>query len=318
MLVPAEDALSVFVPDKWEANRQSADERRQADIYRALVAKKIKKAQKENHAAQQKTQRFYDVERKELYLMKLRIANNENRAKALKLQNNLLFTIFWIVLSTVGLAVIVLYRWRIEHEKRTLQIHRAAFVAREQEKMRFSRELHDDFQSTLSIIHMLAVHEYDQSPQNKHLVELKNSSKNAMHEIRKFSDNLYPREINTEGCIESLITLIRRTNEKNKAITFFLHTVDFECDKDHQMVLYRSVEELVKNTLSSSNAIEVEVTLRKVNNRIELLYLERGISKKHQKRDKKGIQEHVHALGGKFIKKRGCVDNCEFQVIFSG
>lgn len=315
-LLPMQGLSTVVVPKEMESNVGGMDERRRADIYRALVDKKIKKVQKVNEAAQQKIHQIYEVERKVAHLGELRMANNEHQSIALKLQNNLLLTILWVVLTTIGLLGFLLYRRRIDHEKRSLQFHRASFAAREQEKLRFSRELHDDFQSTLSIIHMMAVHEYDQSPHNKRLEELKNSSKNAMQEIRKLSDDLYPREINTEGCIESLHALIRRMNKENKSLNFFLKADDFECDKDLQMVLYRSVEELVKNSLSFSDALEVEVSLRKVNKGIELNYVERGILSSPQNRDVTVLKESIHGIGGKFKVKKNSEDNYGFRVLF--
>ncbi|MEN9399110.1 MAG: hypothetical protein RL632_211 [Bacteroidota bacterium] len=316
-LVPMQDLSSVVVSKVLESNVGGRDDRHRADIYRALVAKKIKTIQKENDDARQKIQEIYEVEHKELHLGRLRISNNEHRAIALKLQNNLLLTSLWVVLTSIGLLAFLLYRRRVEHEKRSLQFRRASFAAREQEKLRFSRELHDDFQSTLSIIHMMAVHEYDQSPENLRLTELKNSSKNAIQEIRKLSDDLYPREINTEGCIESLNALLRRTNKENKRLTFFMKADDFECDKDFQIVLYRSVELLVKNTLSFSDAIEVEVSLRKMKHGVELHYMENGISMSRQKRDATKVRESIQNIGGKFSEEQVSADKCSFRLFFS-
>lgn len=316
-IVSTQDPISVSVSTILKANPGAMDDRHKADIYRRLVAEKLKKAQQLNEVAHQKILRLYEVERKEKYLVKLRIANNEDKAEALKLQNDLLLTVLWTVVVIVSVSVIVFYRRRIEREKSSLRLYRATFTAREQEKLRFSRELHDDFQSTLSIIHMIAVYEYDHSPQNKRLEELKNSSKNVIQEVRKLSNELYPREINTEGCVESLHALIQRTNKENKSLTFIIKANDFECDKDLQIVLYRSVEELVKNTLSSSYAKEVEMSLKILNGGIELNYVERGISRAHQKRDFKVLRDRIQGFGGKFIEKNVSEGKCEIRVLFS-
>jgi signal transduction histidine kinase len=317
-LVPNGVVRSVLVSEQLEPNWQRNADRRWADHYRAIADKKIRKAHKENKAVERKIHSLYEVERKEIDLGKLRMANNENRALSLKLQNNLLLASLWTILTTVAIALIVLFRWRIEHEKRSLQIRRAAFAAREKEKLRFSRELHDDFQSTLSIIHMIAVHEYEKSPQNKRLVELKTSSKHVMEEIRKMSDVLYPREINTEGWHESLNSLIRRRNEESPAVTFFLIADAFECDKDLQLAIYRGIEELIYNTNTSSTAKEVFLSLRKVKKGIELGYMVGVGAKNHHESDAKMIQERMHGLGGKYLRKRSFVDNCEFKVLFCG
>ncbi len=316
MLVPDDDDPTVFVPLELDTYSRHIDERHRADILRSVVAEKMKKARKQNELAQQKIQRLYEVERKEKHLVKLLMANKEHRADALKLQNNLLLAVLWFVLLVVSISVIVLYRRRIEREKSSLLMHRAAFTARENEKFRFSRELHDDFQATLSIMHMMAVHEHDKSPENQHLAELKRTSKNAIHEIRKISDVLYPREINTEGWLASLNALIRRTNEKSTDLAFCLTTDVQECDKDLQLPIYRSVEELIQNALLSSSAKEVVVSLRKLNKGFELHYSESGLSENQKKRDLQALQVSIQRLGGKLVVKRPFLNKCEFKVFF--
>jgi signal transduction histidine kinase len=216
----------------------------------------------------------------------------------------------------VIIALIVFYRWRFEHEKRSLQVRRATFAAREQEKLRFSRELHDDFQSTLSIIHMMASHEHTKSPDNNHFEELKNSAKNAMREIRKMSEVLYPSEINTEGLFESLKSLIKRKNDSNSSVFFHLSAKYFDCDKALQLVIYRSVEDLIEETVKFSRAKEVYVAVNLIKKRIELCYTEKGNDIIREELDFQIIHERISALGGKLIVVRVHSNLSEIKVIY--
>lgn len=314
--MPQNQTVNFIEANDYSIGNNSSNEKFLVDNFRNAKVLEIAAANKRIQHIRMKLQSIYDVKFKENNLVELRIANNAERGYQLKLQNNLLLLGLWsaVVIITFSLLVFI---WNKKVRKlRAQQLSRAAFNAREEEKLRFSRELHDDFQSTLSIIHMMAVHEYDKSPENQVFETITHSSKNAVNEIRKMSDVLYPSEINTKGWIASINSLTSRTNEKNRSVKFYLVAEGFECKKDIQLVIFRTVEELIKHTLKSSSTKEVYVSLRKMKKRIELSYVEKEVDNNQQVRDMKSIQEQILLMGGKFVVKRNFTNDYVCKVFF--
>ena len=314
--VPKNQVVNFFESNDYSIEKDMSNVKSLVDNFRNTKVFEIAAANKRIQDIRNKLQSIYDVKLKENNLVELRIANNAERGYQLKLQNNLLLLGLWsaVVIITFSLLVFI---WNKKARKlRAQQLSRAAFNAREEEKFRFSRELHDDFQSTLSIIHMMAVHEYDKSPENQVFETIKHSSKNAVNEIRKMSDVLYPSEINTKGWIASINSLISKTNEKNSGVKFHLVAEGFECKKDIQLVIFRTVEELINHTLKSSNTKEVFVSLRKIKKRIELSYTEKGMDKNQQVHTMKLIQDRIMLMGGIVVVKRNFTNDCVCKVFF--
>jgi len=290
------------------------------DKFKNAKVLEIAEARKKNQNLLKKLQKMYDVTLKENQLVELRIANNAERGFQLTLRNKLLFLGIWISIALVSLILIVVFWNKRVHKIRAQQFSKAAFDAREEEKRRFSRELHDDFQATLSIIHIMAAHEYTLAPENKNYETITTMTKTAMNEIRSISKELYPSDIKTLGLLESLQSLVDRTNSSQTTTQFRIHGVDFECTSELCITWFRIVQKLIKNTLNVSGARVVSMSFRIHKNGIELVYTEsdfdqKGKPSKFYLRD---VRDFIHSLGGISEMNRTKEGVCGLVVFFEG
>jgi signal transduction histidine kinase len=318
--IPESQAMNFTAPSVYDLGQEKSQDKFQLDVFKKAQLSELAAASERINEVRKKWQSMFDVKLKENHLVELRIANNEEHGYQLKLRNNLLL----IGLGT-ALAVIVIVLmgiiWRKKVLKlRALQMSRAAFDAREEEKLRFSRELHDNFQATLSIIHIMAAHEFTKDPENRNYEMITKNTKTAISEIRSISKELYPSEIKTLGLLESLQSLIDRTNARQTETHFRLYGDDFECTSALCMTWFRIVQKLMKNTLNVSSASAVSMTFMTKPNGIDLVYTETQFDQKGVPTEKElgFVREFIQSLGGKFTFNRSINEDCVFVVFFEG
>jgi len=316
------DTISeIDVQKLTESNVNTFKERKglekfQVDSFRKSKENDIQVANVKIKHMQGKMQDLFEVERKEIKVRKLLIAKNKERVLHLKLRKNLILMGFFTVLIVSATALFVFFRYKKEQKILARQISRLAFITGEEEKLRFSRELHDDFQATLSIIHIMAAYEFRRSPENKNYGELKNRSNAAITEIRKISEDLYPSEINTVGLLESLKSLVKRTNAHQTMTKFCLQGDEIECTSDVRMMWYRIVQKLMNNSLKHSSAKEVTMAFSVQAKGFELVYSELKYNQKDSPRklELDVVKNLIHSLGGKLTVKSQIIDTYDFVV----
>ena len=286
------------------------------DAFRKSQELTIKEQGEKIQRKRRKIHALFAVEQKERKVWKLRYAKNRQYVLQLKLRKELLLTIFLIVLIFIAFALFVFLYYKKEQKILAIELSRLVFIAGEEEKLRFSRELHDDFQATLSIMHIMAAYEFRRSPENKNYGELKNRSNAAITEIRKISEDLYPSEIKTVGLLESLKSLVKRTNAHQTMTKFCLQGDEIECTSDMRMMWYRIVQKLMNNTLKHSSAKEVTMAFSVQAKGFELVYSELMYNHKDSPRklDLDVVKNLIHSLGGKLTVKSQTIDTYDFVV----
>jgi signal transduction histidine kinase len=316
--IPENKALTSFEPSEYEIRKETSNDKLLVDNFRKEQLIEIEAASQRIEDNRKKLQSFFDVKVKENNLVELRIANNVQRSFQLKLRNNLLLASLLTTIGLMAIILLVIVRNKRELKLRAQQVSRASFNAREKEKMRFSRELHDDFQSTLSIIHIMATHEFTHAPENKNYETIAKKTKTAMNVIRNISKDLYPTEIKTQGLLESLKSLIERTNARQMMTVFHLLGDDFECTSELRMTWYRIVQKLMNNTLNASKAQDVTIVLRIKANGIELVYTESNYEQKGASSEFHlgSVRELIHSLGGELSINNQANSKCEIIVFF--
>lgn len=316
--VPENKPLTILKSVDYAHGNETYNDKLSADNFRKSKVFEIAVASKKINDLRKKLRSMYDVTMKENRLVELRIANNAERVYRLKLRNNLLLLGIWISIALITLVLLVIIWNKKVVRLRAQQLTRAAFDAREEEKLRFSRELHDDFQATLSIIHIMATQEFTKAPENKNYEMITENSKTAISEIRSISKELYPTEINTLGLFESLHSLIERTNARQITTHFRLHGEDIECTGAMRMTWFRVVQKLMKNTVNVSNASEVSMAFTTKANGMELAYTELMFNQKDASDEMslKLVSEFIQSLGGKFSFFKSINGDCGYIVFF--
>ncbi len=293
-------------------------EKFQVDSFRKSKENDIHLANVKIKHMQGKMHDLFEVERKEIKVRELLIAKNKERVWHLKLRKNLILIGFFTVFIVSATALFLFLRYKKEQKILAHQISRLVFLAGEEEKLRFSRELHDDFQATLSIIYIMSTYEFRKSPENVNYTEVKDRSNAAITEIRKISEELYPSEIKTVGLLESMKSLVKRTNALQTETNFHVHVDEMNCSSELRMIWYRIVQKLINDTLKNSSAQEVVMKLSTKAKGFELVYKELKFDQNASQRDLEFglVSELVHALGGKFSFNSQTIDAYDFVVFF--
>ena len=316
--LPENQPLIILDSADYTLGNEMRNYKLRADNFRNAKVFEIAVASEKINVLRKKMQSKYNETMKENHLVELRIANNAERGFRLKLRNNLLLLGVWIFIALIALVLLVIIWNKKVVSLRAQQLTRATFDAREEEKLRFSRELHDDFQATLSIIHIMATQEFTKAPENKNYEMITKNTKTAISEIRSISKELYPTEINTIGLFESLHSLIERTNARQITTHFRLHGDDIECTVALRMTWFRVVQKLMKNTINVSNASEVSMAFATKANGMELAYTELMFNQKDASDEMslKLLSEFIQSLGGKFSFYRSINGDCGYIVFF--
>ncbi len=277
----------------------------QLDQYKTLMQEELQKTISRNDKAYEQLQKRFDVHHKQERISKLRIIQKVQEVRKFTLQNFLL--ILGIGFIFVFLSLIFLFRRRKKKEdlKTSAAMYRARFHAIEKEKLRFSREIHDGLQGTLSMIHLMSNREMIHAPTNENLRTVSSLSKKAMNSSSGMSKDLYPSDINVQGLAFSLNAFVERMNEIQEKTRFFCNVPTIDYTPEIGIALYRISEELITNTLRHADATEAHLDIKIKNRGIDFIFYDNGVGMELNTIffgvGVTSIEERVHAIGGKFL-----------------
>lgn len=201
---------------------------------------------------------------------------------------SIIFTVlaFFVLIVTIVIFIYFsrkkIFKQEIELQKEMLN---QIINAREQERIRISRDLHDDVSSKLTAISM-HVYLLGQNDINQHSrIEMSSDIFNACQQLiestRRISHNLMPPVLDNLGldfAIKDLCQEYNKTNSLN--ITYKnKHGQDFfaELIKEYQIHLYRIIQELITNSIKHGKASEIILNFNCSDDVKKLIYLDNGI-----------------------------------------
>jgi signal transduction histidine kinase len=192
--------------------------------------------------------------------------------------------------------------------KKNEDIKAALFKGQTIERKRVAIELHDNLSSLLSAVNMsmqhintenLSLSEQSVYRNVRHLVQ------NAYAEVRNISHNILPTELEKEGLISTLTSLIDKLNQ-NSPLQFSLMVAGMErrLPLEIEFNVYSMVFELINNAIKHSKATLVVISLRRTHSEVELTVTDDGIGliESSAKRGVglQNIQTRLESLGGTF------------------
>lgn len=197
-----------------------------------------------------------------------------------------------------------------EADRRILQ---AVIDTEENERKRFSRELHDGLGPIMSAVklyfHLLADNKEPEKKSN--LLDRGNRSiDEGILLLREISNNLSPRVLNDFGIVSAINNFINLLNETEKLFIDFKYNADKRYDKNIEITLYRITTELINNTMkyAGTNKAEVRLNYWYESSLIILEYRDfgKGFEPEENISSKKGlglvnIQQRVNSLNGKLV-----------------
>mgnify|MGYP006285607479 CR=1 FL=1 len=227
----------------------------------------------EKQQALQELDRKYQLVRKERQIQDQRasLIMKENEIK----QKNTAIIIGTVALVLAVIILILLYiilrnRKRIQekelqrmHSERDKEVIKALLEGEEKERKRIARELHDGINGNLAALKM-------------NLGDKKDSEYNVlldqtMNEVRNISHNLMPDMVQKFGLKEALENYISSLERKGSVkIHFQFIPEDVKLHQELSINIYRITQELIKNSLTHSEAKEILIQLTLSNEIIQL------------------------------------------------
>ncbi|SDF21246.1 Signal transduction histidine kinase [Epilithonimonas hungarica] len=234
---------------------------------------------------------IYDVEVDYLnQLNKMQQLELEKKELAISNKNIWLFFLSIMFLMIFG-GLYLLYRnhqnkQEVKLQKTIIELTKkksnAALEAEIQERKRIGRELHDSLGYLLSLAGLNASvlqkrKDISDEKKNELLNSLMESINDAFDEVRSISHNLAPSLLSEQGLKGALKNISDRVNQSNKLkMSFDTFGLNHKLDDLMENVLYRTLQEIVNNTIKHAEASELFIQIAKDNNQITLMAEDNG------------------------------------------
>jgi len=178
-------------------------------------------------------------------------------------------------------AILSIGRDTTERKQMERKILSAVINAEEKERERVSKEIHDGLGPLLSTIKLYVNELEDEETPNEDKKELLAQTNELINEAisssRAISNNLTPRIILDYGLVKALESFTRKINITQKIqIIFENRGFPERMDLTTELILYRIITELINNTLKHAGAHKIEIYLEKVDDSLQITYMDDG------------------------------------------
>lgn len=168
----------------------------------------------------------------------------------------------------------------IDRERSERRVLHAIINTEENERKRFAKDLHDDLGPLLSTVKMSvsALTERAKSPTDKKILDNTNHIVNeALNTIKNISNTLSPHILTNFGLVSATSSFISKINQtKSVSISFDTNLKEERLNPDVEVALYRSVCELINNSIKHSGAANIDIEMNLHGNFLILQYTDNG------------------------------------------
>jgi len=191
--------------------------------------------------------------------------------------------------AILGNAVDITQRKEMEEalrasEKRCCFLSRQVIEAQENEKKRFSREMHDGLGQTLAAIKFRAqgysrLNKEDAGVKNGEMDSLIQMIQSSIEEARKIQNDLRPAHIDELGLLTTMSGFCKRFQDTYRDIRLIPRLEVYEQDVPEYLKapVYRIFQEAMNNAAKHSSARQIIVSFRNAKDRIELSVEDDGV-----------------------------------------
>jgi signal transduction histidine kinase len=175
------------------------------------------------------------------------------------------------------------YMKQVELQTRTQEkaLLNAVLKAEERERRRFATEIHDGLGPLLSTIKMSVSSLTAVETNPLSLSVIKNTNmviSEAIKSVQEISNNLSPHILNNFGVGKAIRNFVNKVNQtKGLKIVFKTDVMDIRFSPGLEVVVYRSVCELLNNSIKHSGATRVDVEVNRSGDNIDIAYRDNGI-----------------------------------------
>lgn len=198
-----------------------------------------------------------------------------------------------MLILAVGIIVfVVLYQRRmLQHQEQLQQLQsvkqqqllEATLHAQEEERRRVARDLHDEVGAMLALIRlnlhqMVSNTECEDENLLTNAQHMKQQLDEVLNSVRRISHDLMPVVLEKLGLVQA-IDALRRTLATSGSIELIVRYNDKSkrLKPQHELLLYRMVQELLNNTIKHAQATQVSIELKFTPSETKLLYNDNGV-----------------------------------------
>ncbi|MEO1785130.1 sensor histidine kinase [Thermodesulfobium sp. 4217-1] len=205
-----------------------------------------------------------------------------------------------------------------EEEEKRRELLRREISSLEKERKRISMEIHDGVMQTLASgqINLFHVISNKDIPENlRERLRISYSIfKDATNDLRSLTVNLRPRMLEEVGLKRSVETLLERAQQNGSLDIEFTYDVNSKLHDYIELSLFRIVQEAINNVIKHANASLISITIKEIDDKIELVIEDNGTGFEINYKDKKYInsyglidmKERAESLGGSLnIERKG-------------
>ncbi len=195
----------------------------------------------------------------------------------------------------------------------------------EKERKRLASELHDGLGPTLSAINLYFQAYVDANEKEKPEIQAKLQSiiNDTAADISRIAQNISPLLLETKGFIFATKAFINKLkiSDTIKFNLKFENIERFELKKE--LIAYRSVSELINNTLKYAQATCIFISIKKVDEQLKICYKDNGkgfdsnkITEQSAGLGLKGIENKIKAINGIFSFKTAINTGFSANILF--
>ncbi|MDF0718404.1 sensor histidine kinase [Kaistella sp. PBT33-4] len=140
---------------------------------------------------------------------------------------------------------------------------RAVMAAEDNERKRMATHLHDGIGQLLTAagMNVSVLNDYKEDPARFELIldKTRKILSDAISDVRTLSHQIMPHMLLKNSLSEALRKLIENTSSPTIEINLKIENLNNELDENIQMVLYRTVQECINNTLKHARATKIDI-----------------------------------------------------------
>ena len=199
-------------------------------------------------------------------------------------------------------------RQQLEQSRHELRRLSASVVeAREEERRRIARELHDELGQRLSAMKMelsTLAHDIHNRTYDRRVSAMIDMLNETVASVRRIASDLRPMMLDDLGLNAAIEWLVRESAQRmGIEITVRLGEVDPALDGPASTAVYRMVQEALTNVARHARATDVSIDMRQIGNELVLTVHDNGIGFPSTRRKEGsfgliGIRERAYMLGG--------------------
>ena len=227
-----------------------------------------------------------------------------------------------LIVSAISLVIILIafFISLLWHHKNNAKLYqqkiKAELFAREEERQRISKDLHDDLGANLSAVKLYlsnisSISSYENIQLDK-AIKYVQESLDTIHQI---TNDLYPSSIDRNGLLASIQDFTNKVNAANTieiSLTASLENIDNQIDSKYRIHIYRTIKEIIQNTIKHSESTKLKIDLKNNNRHLFITTIDNGkgfdydfILEQTEGNGLRNIINRIELIGGEIFIETG-------------